>query len=489
MIAFALAAALLAGGAVAAPACPDATPPEGPWYRTVSPSEAGNRSTRDHHFAAACAAMHPSLGAWGAPRVQARAPGLPGLYNAVTRAPGEVFALGGAFGAIDDANGPYVVALDAATLAPRWRTRLPGLRAGQWNYPGALGVHRNGDLYATYGARLARLDPATGAVRAVVDLPVNQRAEDVAYNGFALLHDGLIVAKSIHRRPGCAAQDFAAFLRCPTDGVAPSSVAVVDPERMTVVASATAPEHVRFRVTVTRLDGADLIYLPGDTRLHRYRWRAGRLERDADWSVDYLQPGQTAGTAVAALGDWVVIQTNGIPARAPMSIVAVSQRDAARVHRATPFADRPGASFIPSLPTVDPEHARIYTFDGFVGEAAAIDLDPRTGLAVAWRVPQRSFAFSALVGPPEARVWIGTDQAGRLSRLAFALLPFDALRALPGRIPAPREAVVWRDARTGRELGRVPAAAAVGGGAPVPGFGGALLLPDLSDGSLVRAGP
>jgi hypothetical protein len=489
VLAVVLAGALAHGAASAQAACRDGVPPDGPWYRSVSPSEAGNRSTRDHHFAAACAAMHPAAGPWRVPRVQARATGLPGLYNAVTREPGEVFALGGAFGPITADAGPYVVALDAETLAVRWKTRLPGARPGHWNYPGALGVHRNGDLYAAYGPRLARLDARTGEVRGVVELPVNQPEADVATNGFAILSDGNLVAKSIHRKPGCTAADFDAFLRCDTDGVAASTVAVVDPERMAVLARAIAPEHIRFRVTVTHQDGADLVYLPGDTRLHRYRWAGGRLERDAGWAVDYLLPGQTPGTAVAALGDWVVIQTNGMPARAPMSLVAISQRDAARMHRVTPFADRAGASFIPSLPTIDPDHRRIHTFDGFVGEAASVEFDPVAGLTVAWRVPQRSFAFSMLAGPPQARVWIGTDVTDRRARIAFAVLPFGALRMLAGRVAPSREALVWRDARSGAELGRLEGVAAVGGGAPVPGYGGVVLLPDLSDGSLVRAGP
>jgi hypothetical protein len=480
-------AATLAVDATAA--CIDATLPEGPWFATIAPSEAGNRSSRDHLFVAACGAFHPSTAPAGPARVRARAADLPGVYNAVTRARGEVFALGGAYGVIDARHGPYVAAFDADTLAVRWRTRLPGTATSQWNYPGALGVHRNGDLYVTYGPRLARLDPATGAVKAVLELPVNQPADDVAYNGFAILADGHLVAKSIHRKPGCTAADFGAFLRCETDGVAASTLVVIDPERMTIVARALAPEHIRFRVTTTVIDGTDLIYLPGDARLHRFRWSGGRLEYDAAWTVEYLRPGQTAGTAVAAMGDWVIVQTNGIPSRTPMSIVAVSQRDASRLHRTTPFADRGSGSFIPSLPTVDPDHRRIYTFDGFAGEAAAIDLDPERGLSVAWRVAQRSFAFSMLVGPPEARVWIGTDVTNWRTRIAFSVLGFDALRALAGRTAPTREALVWRDARSGRELARLTGAAAVGGGAPVPGFGGTVLVPDLSDGALIVAGP
>lgn len=481
---------LIAALSTAHAACPDTTSPAGPWYPTVSPSEAGNRSTRDHVFMSACAVLQAAHGPWTAPRVLGKAALLPAVYNAVTRQGDEVFALGGAYGTIDKRNAPFVVALNAKTLAEQWRTRLPGTAPGQWNYPGVLGVHRNGDLYVVYGTRLSRLDARTGAVKGTLDLPLNQTVNDVAYNGFMLLDDGFIVTKSIHRKTGCTAADFMAFLECDTAGVPASTLAVVDPEKLTIVAQAVAPEHIRFRVTVTTLGGVGMIYLPGERQLHRYRWADGKLTYDAGWRVDYLQPGQTAGTAVAAMNDWVVVQTNGIPTRTPMSIVAVSQRDAKRLFRHTPFADRSGnGSFIPSLPTVDPENRRIYTFDGYVGEAAALDFDESSGLKTAWRVPQRSFAFSALVGSPRDRVWIGTDMSSWRVRLGFFFLGFDTLRGLTGRTARAPEDVVWRDARTGIELGRVASAAAVGGGAPVPGFGGTLLLPDLNDGALVSVGP
>jgi len=466
-------------------ACQEPPPAAGAWYPTVAPYEGGSGSERDHLFAAACTAFETNSAAGGPAVDVRRAPDLPGLYNAVTRARDQIFALGGAYGKIDAKNGPYVVALDANSLRRRWTTRLPGMAAEDWNYPGVLGVHRNGDLYAIYSHRLARLDAATGAVKGVLELPTNQSPADVSYNGFVLLHDGMLVAKSIHRAPGCTAPDFQAFLQCRTAGVAASNLVVIDPERMTILDQAVAEEHIRFRVTVAPGEGEDLVYLPGETRIHRYRWRDGRLRLDTGWRADYLEPGQTAGTAVAVMGDWIVVQTNGIPSDTPMSIVAVSQRDAARKFRLSPFADatRHG-SFIPSLPTVDADRRRIFTFDGFVGEAAAIDFDEASGLHVAWRVPQRSFAFSVLVGPPNARVWIGTDLNRWLSNAVFSLFGFDALRWLSARTSPSREDVVWREAATGREIARAEKAAAVGGGAPVPGFGGALLLPDLSDGSL-----
>ena len=105
-------------------ACRDTKlPTAGAWYPTLSPSEAGKRSTRDHLFLSACAALHPAHGPWSAPRVLAKARALAAIYNAVTRQAHEVFALGGAYGAISEHRAPFVVALHAPTLAQRWRTR------------------------------------------------------------------------------------------------------------------------------------------------------------------------------------------------------------------------------------------------------------------------------------------------------------------------------------------------------------------------------
>jgi len=456
------------------------------WYASVAPFEGGADSGRTHVFPRACA----GVGAGRPAVVAALAPDLPGVYNIVTRGADEVFVLGGSYGRITRDEGPFVARLDAGTLRTRWRQPLPGIGTGDWNYPGAVGVHANGDVYAIYGRRLLRLDPDSGAVKAQVELPAKQSAVDVAYNGFVVLADGRIAAKSIHRRPGCTAPDFKAFLDCETAGMAASTLVLVEPERLAVEQVLTAPEHVRFRLSVAVLDGTEYLYLPGEERIHRYRYQGGRLSFDAGWQAAYRQPGQTPGTALAALGDWVLIQTNGMPARAPLSIIAISQRDAARQHRIEPFADSSAeGSFIPSMPTVDADNGRVYAVDGYAGRLAALDFDPLRGFAPAWIVPQRSFAFSALVGPPAQRVLVATDLRARLPSLALAHLGFDSKRRLLRHARPVAEDLVWRDAASGRELTRVSNAGAVAGSVPTPGFDGNLFLPDLRRGALLRLAP
>lgn len=467
--------------------CPVAKLAPGPWYRAVAPSEHGNDSRRTHTYAAACSTVSEQQPGF----VIAAANDLPGLYNIVTREPGEVFALGGSFGHIHAGAGPYVVKLDPLKMKTLWRTPLPGISERDWNYPGAMGVHANGDLYAIYGRHLARLDAASGEVKAHALLPVNQSATDVAYNGFSLLGGGRIVAKSIHRKPGCTAPDFQAFLSCETTGIAASTLVLVDPQTLAVEQSLIAPEHIRFRVTVARLDGVEYVYMPGEERIRRYRYVGGRLQADNDWSAAYRLEGQMPGTAVAALGDWIVIQTNGIPATAPLSIVAISQRDAAKQFRSEPFHDsRVAGSFIPSLPTVDEDNRRIYTFDGFAGEVAALDFSEEQGFSTAWKARQRSFAFSALVGPPAARVLVSTDLDAFLPRLVFEhLSPGLRSRVMQLDLAPPKEAVVWRAAGDGHELARSGAVAAVAGSVPTPGHFGWLWVPDLHDETLLRFSP
>ncbi len=346
----------LSAPSAAMSACQEQSPIIGVWYPTVAPYEGGSGSERDHLFAAACTPfqLNPAV---GHPAIEVRrALDLPRLYNAVTRARDQIFALGGAYGKIDAENGPFVVALDPGTLQRRWMTRLPGMSAEDWNYPGVLGVHRNGDLYAIYSHRLARLDPATGAVKAVLELPTNQSPSDVSYNGFVLLHDGMLVAKSIHREPGCTAPDFQAFLQCKTTGVAASNLVVVDPERMTILDQAVAEEHIRFRVTVAQGEQEDLIYLPGETRIHRYHWRGGRLQADANWRPEYLEPDRRLARRSPpwAIGSWCKRMAPRVVRRCPLSPYRSGTQRGGFAYPLLPTKQAAALSFLPCRRSMPP---------------------------------------------------------------------------------------------------------------------------------------
>lgn len=388
-------------------------------------------------------------------------PALRGLWNVAEGEDGGLFALSGVLGGRDR---PMVSRLDAADLAIRWRRELPvPAEGGSWNYPGAVAVHANGQVYAIYMTRLARIDPLSGEVVAIVDLPAPNGHADTAYNGFIILDDGTILAKSHHRPAGCEAQGYRAFVECGVEGVAPSALVLIDPATLRIVWTGTAPELIGGRITATQFRGQTYVYLAGHSFVHRMKYRKTRLESDSGWGpVRYRDGAQTPGTAVVGFGDFVLVQNNAIPTRAPLTLTAIAQADARRRFTVEPFpAQADHWYFMPSKMSTDWPRRRVYTaaaYDGMV----ALDFDPGKGFTVAWRVPQPTGAFITLVGPPGRRVLVASDATGAAA---------DALGA-PGH---DREALVWRNAADGRELHRI---------ADLPRNFGLTLTPDR-DGAII----
>src|SRR5205823_14861656 len=120
-------------------------------------------------------------------------------------------------------------------------------------------------------------------------------------------------------------------------------------------------------------------------------------------------PGQSGPTAVAVMNDWVVVQTNSVPAATPMSVIAINQADASRQFSTQPFPVLPlRQSWSPSAVSVDPVRNRIFALDGLAGRVAALELGD-DGLHTVWTAPQRTIEFVALIGSAERRVLVGTD--------------------------------------------------------------------------------
>ncbi|NJL56364.1 hypothetical protein HC928_15200, partial [bacterium] len=327
-----------------------------------------------------------------------------------------------------------------------WRTVLINTdETGDWNYPGVVSVLANGDLYVIFGYQIARINAQTGEVIQQEVLPVIAPARDTSYNGFTVLRDGTIIAKTVSRETGCELQGFSAFLQCPNPQNVPTSLMVaIDPETLDVIAQIPVAEPAFGRITSTHYNGVDYIYLAGFDNLFRYTFGDDNTFMfDEAWGfVPYRMEGQTGGTAIAVMNDWVVVQTNSTPSRMPLSVMVASQSDSTITYRLDPFADSPNPiSFIPSMLTVDPENNRIYAQDAGAGRVAALDFDPEHGLTVAWMVEQTTLHFTTLVGPESARVLVATD------------VPGFSLSAL-GNGEAQMENVVWRDAETGMELAR-----------------------------------
>lgn len=446
-------------------AAADCEPEEGlygPWARTAVAFEHFD-SARTHSFG--CASFG---GSFDAPN-RVTATRLRGRYitpyNLIADENGNGYVYGGAYGDFPGSPGSFVAKL-APDGKPIWRRQLFDAPANpaKWNYPGVVALHRNGRPYAVFGTQFVRLDPQSGATTGEVTLPAADPA-NTAYNGFNGFADGTLVMKSVNRAKGCDLQGFSAFLRC--EGalkVGPSEIAVVDPQSMAVLASATAPEHIGGRLTTTRWQGTDRLYLAGAQSMFRYNWDGKALVPDRAWGpVPFMQDGETPAPAAAVIGDWIVAQTNALPAKVPMSLVAISQRDG-RMVRIEPFSDLPfwaapppRRSFLPAMLTVDPQNSRVYVMDAGMGLAAAYAMDPESGaFTLLWRVRQRTMNFSTLVGPSDKRVFVATD-IGRWCPLLMCLRSFE------------KEALVFRDAATGRELAR---------SAPLPKMtSGALVTP------------
>lgn len=391
----------------------------------------------------------------------------PGPYNLVTREADELFVYSGSYGGVEGATGPVVARLDPRTLEEVWRTTVSVVEPGGWNYPGALGVHGNGDLYVVAANAITRLDPETGAIRASTALPTTDPG-DSTYNGYTTTSDGTIVTKAVYRTDGCTEEGGAALLRCP-DRQRTAVLVAVDPETLAVLDEEPLPEPAFSRLPSGTVGGVDHVYVTGIDRLFRYTWSDGRLRADDGWGpVDVLTAGQDGVLAPVITQDRAVFQTNGAPSTAPMSVWAVSLADAQRRSSLDPFAaDTDGESLQIAAMVVDPVTGRVFPNDLLAGRLAALDVDPAGGLRPVWAAEQTSFSFGALLG---GRVLVMTDLSGVLAGI--------------NPLAARSEQVVFRDAETGAELARTGDLPRMSGGANLaPGFAGQVYYP-AADGTI-----
>ena len=374
-------------------------------------------------------------------------------YIPVTRGRDELYVYG--FGADPQTQGGFVARVDPVTLRQRWRTQITVPPPGAWSYPGVLVAHGNGFLYAVYGNVLVKLDPATGRTLARRVLPENPDGTGAAYNGMVVLPDGRIVAKGIERGP-CKRSGTFAGLKCSSRNQLPTPVVVVDPARLKILSEVTPAQPITGRITSGRVGRTEYLYFAQHSTLVRYRYshKGGALRLDKGWGpVTYRTGQQTAGTAPGLLGRWLVVQTNFLPSRAPMTVTAVSVNNSRRKFQIRPFAAaslRTGHSFEVSKAALDSATDTIYTSDSAVGQLVALKFNPKHGFSVKWRKKIESFEFVALVGPAAHRQLVFTDyyKGG--------------------------DHVVWIDGATGRVLARsrVLANAPAPGNIVMPGFNG-----------------
>ncbi len=363
----------------------------------------------------------------------------PGAYNIVTRNPDELYVYFGVYGEVEGATGPTVALLNADTLAEEWRTAIDAQGPQEWIYPGALGLHGNGNLYVVGGNTLASLDPETGEILVTTKLPT-ENALHSAYNGYNVASDGTIFVKPVYR--ACDAVGGSALLECP-DPQTPSVLSAVNPDTLEIISQVAVAEPVFSRIIVGTHSGQDYVYMQGARSLFRYNWNGVALTLDEDWgSVAVLKEGQIGTASPSISEDWLFFNTNGLPdSSSPMTVWAISTQNSDMRFSIEPFADiTNGQSFNVSMGSFDPENNRFYVADTGVGHASAISFDPDTGFELLWREPQTTYAYTMLVNSADQRVFVASDLTGFGSNVS----PFLARN----------ERIVFRDAATGLELAR-----------------------------------
>ena len=434
----------------------------GPWYQTLAPSEHFD-SARSQRFPSACG-LRPSAAGEPPKLLKRVAPAeYPEAYNIATREPHELFVYGGYPGV----DGAYVAKLDADSLVEQWRStvRIP---AGQWSFIGAMGVLADGFVYSIQSNQLQKVDGDSGVAQVLalpqIDAPAGTGA---AYNGFVASPDGLIFAKSMER--GACDRDTSGGLDCVIANRLPSTVVVVDPQSMTVLAQAQTGEPALGRITTERHDGADYIYVPGLSALLRYRYADGVLSLDSSWGpVPYGSTGANA-SGVGVLGDYVVVQTNYVPSTTPSWLVAANIHDSAKQFAMQPFTVPGGGylpiSWVPDKAALDDETGIVYAEDMFAGQIAAVRVGDQ-GLELLWKLGDIAKGFPALVGPRESR------------------------QLVVPQLLSGGDTLAWREARSGALIAQSPALAGIATiGASAPGFRERFYYPSFSSNELIELRP
>ena len=463
-------------------------PPNQPWYPSLEAFEHYN-SGRSHVFPEATFGGSYT----GANTVDTQTLlAYPSGYNMCYLNAENIFIYGGGYGDVAGSIGAYVAKVNPVTLAPIWYNQLINTAInGEWDYPGSMGILSDGYIYASYGYRLVKLNTA-GTVIDTLILPTGDALpENTSYNGFNATPDGTIVMKSVYRQAGCTVQGPDALLNCPCPTCVPASILVsVDPRTMKVIDQVTLPAPVGARPTIGVFQGKTYVYLlESDTAL-RYEVNGGKFTLDTTWNPGTITvSGQTLCTSFVVMNDWVVAQTNTLPASTALDVIAINQGDASILYKLQPFVGDPipplvaaafstqgpggsaAISWAPMSVSADPENNLIYASDSLPGEIAAITITA-SGLQTVWKANQTTTEFTTLIGPQNSRVLVGTDIPGP---------------EIPGNNS--NDFAVWRNAATGQELARSPLLPAMTQGTMIqPYYNGDMFFEGQS-GTLIKLMP
>ncbi|MEO9777782.1 MAG: hypothetical protein ABJH07_27400 [Sedimentitalea sp.] len=377
-----------------------------------------------------------------------------GVLFANNRYPGELYITGGnnppAKGVVPP--GPYVAKLDATTGTQIWRTYLEnGNVSGAWVGAANLNILPDGNIPIAFGNHLVKLDGDTGRILKHIDLPADAPAEGSNFKHLTIAPDGTLIIKNQTRATPCDIQGTLAAFQCPGGAAASpgSTIHAINPDSFEIYDSVSLPENAVTPHSIAEFDDTIMIYAPAIKTFFRVIWDpvSKTLKRDENWLTDsYLEPGQTSGDAPGILGDWIVVQVNGLPTtKTASSIVAISQHDSSTITRVYPFGtDLPtGMSWAPPKAAVDSDNSMLFSADQNMMKIGAVKLDQATGaFSTVWAIDGATTALQALYGPPEARV-LGTARAE----------PGTTVQQLNQTAnPQYKQQALWLEAATGRVL-------------------------------------
>ncbi len=150
--------------------------------------------------------------------------------------------------------------IDPVTL--KTITSSPKLQAGSM-WPGGFAVHRNGDLYVTYGSYCYCLDPDCKLV-ASYQLPSVE-----PYNSLVILDNGYLAMKQLSETNRAL-------------------LSILDPDTLQPVCEPIET----LEPSISRLSSkGNTVYITGTKSIFRYHWNdtTGKAELDENWIFDYIQ--------------------------------------------------------------------------------------------------------------------------------------------------------------------------------------------------------
>jgi hypothetical protein len=381
-----------------------------------------------------------------------------GTTMVILRDPGEVFVLRHTLGRrpLTDPVVAWVERVDPVSLEViASSAQLP---SGPF-WPGGMAAHANGSLIVVTGNHCHRLS-------AGLELLETRRLPGPRpYNSFVVLSDGTLAMK-----------DFDRELR------SPARLVLLDPDTLLPCADEVVlPEPAIARLSA---DGDDL-YVVGASTVWRLSWDGARMLLDDEWSVPYLQAGNSYGWDPVIAGGQLWFMDNGAHdfvttmrgagvAPGAMHLHRISLSDASDREAVVVSGVARGA--VTNPPLYDASRRIAVAYDSANGVVQAFRFEGE--LTPLWR---RSLSHAAhmILHPATGELvlddfhgpLVGRTRFGRsLSRRATGFIRRPALRRL-ARIGSHDDVVVV-DIETGEERGRAVVPSLMQSVVfPAPGFG------------------